>query len=321
MKMWTRWAGMLAAVALVGAGPVRMDTTTVRRALRRGQVAWLADRASQMIRANGDMPDAFAWYAAAMEVAACPQEAVDTFEMAIGSEWYENTSVYRHGNALRVLGREHEATELRWDYADPSGPPERIAGLLYNVMLDHLHAGQWADARETSETLSWTAPGVASTHGYLALSSALMNDQDEYLFQAFLTTRNGQQHFSADLAAMVAAIRDSDWDAAWLASERARRHGGMTPSLWAIQAEILRQDGQVDECLFHLGARRYALHTHPELLAAEVLCRADAGDVAGAAESQERLAQLFPHVPTSPFPRAVACSPCDGAQMGTRANQ
>ena len=203
--------------------------------------------------------------------------------------------------ALRHTGAQDAAAALRSEGLMRAGlTPPQEAMLWSAISADHLAAGDLDAAYEAA--MSGLAADPASPRPYVALAELALDqgDVEEAVIQLELAKRGRatprallhlEGRLALELESPVQAFREI------FILARSVMGGRLDPGMTALLVEARRRQGWAS------GARsvqeRESLMFnqelwHPALLATRALVRADAGDLAGAAETLARAQALYP---------------------------
>lgn len=293
---------VLAGVATAGPTGLAEDAFSVpigKRELmvRKRLTNQIYREADQLLSADPDDADGQSLRGVALAIEGWPSEALASFELAVGGDFYEKEGFRYHAESLRITGRGDEAAALRREFRMvPSPNPYGYIAIEANVVDDLHAAGQWDEALVAAERLLATDPGNSLVHSTVADLMWSLGFEDEALFQLFLVTGNGKRNFRyREVLARIAADGDLPEVAAKELAQ-ARKQRPRHPRIRAFQLAVQCELGVEEETLREFGYPRFANHGHPDLLAAEGECRARRGEVAQAQALADDLRLLFPEL-------------------------
>ena len=293
-----RLVGVLGVSMVVGVAHAqyrRSDVSAEERAIRRRNSAFLFQRADELYAEDPSNPDVHTMRGTAYALEGWPIDAAVEFELATGGDFYEKHAMHYHAEALRDLGRLHEAAALReeWRVVDQPNLYADIA-LEIHIVEDLRLAGAWDEGLDAVDVLLATAPGNVLVHAYAAHFFYDMGDLDEALFQLFLGARHTQNNHRYQEVLAVMAFDDGMLDETSARLVAALRQRPRYPRLRALQLRAWCDDGNTDQSLREAAYPRFANHVHPLLMASESRCHAQAGDIETARRLVDEMMMLYP---------------------------
>ena len=205
-------------------------------------------------------------------------EAVADFELAVGSDIYEQQGLERHADALRYTGHPQEAFELRKSAWLMTRTVNDAATMVVGMVDDLRFAGDLQAAEDWAWYLIGEVPQMEEAYAVaadVALDAGDLDEADQLLWMADLyghrvaRTRAARARMEMAHGDLKAAYEDVRFG-----RMRNRNH---LP--WAIQAETMRRQGYVIEALALLDSGHLPDKDRPDMMAARLAALASAGDL------------------------------------------
>jgi tetratricopeptide (TPR) repeat protein len=220
-------------------------------------------------------------------------DAIASFQMALGSEWYEEKALRPHADSLRATGALEEAIALRRQVVlQADAARERVAAGV-ELALDLRAAEDPAAAEAALYAVLSESPREEDAFALLAELALDRGDLEEAGYQLWMADRYGADRPWTRVAHAHLAIAEGDLDGALLYVNHGKKKGrDLSP--WALQAEILRRMGDPEGGLALLDSGFLGDQDRPELLSARIACLASAGQRDEASELARRAVSLYP---------------------------
>ena len=221
-------------------------------------------------------------------------DAAATFPLCQGSVRYELEGLILHADALRETGQPLSAAALRQSQR-VSATPQGELQLLIGIADDHMAAGM-LDAAEAHllEALSmypWSANVLAA----LAEVSWHRGDADTAAFYLWLIERHPQvRSIRAQLMRLRLLLDEGAYEEAEPMLRAARTSYPQSMRLVALEARLLRLQGDPGSSLALLSRRRWSYHERPDLMMEKALAYHAAGQPRLARELLDVLQRVYP---------------------------
>ena len=243
---------------------------------------------------NPDEPDLFAWLGIAVARAGAYAEALPAFELAVGSEIYDQQGIAFHADALRATGQPERAAALRRERLVDVDLEDDSALLWIGIAEDLEAAG---DLEGAWEAMSWAESVAPSSANMLAAKAELelqLGEPDEAAASLWLASLSGGGPGVRErLAGCRLARQEGDLAEASRALGRTGV-GHRKSRLGIYQAELLREAGAPARCLEMLDQPRFLDRERPIYLAVRMACAAEAGELAEAKTLRDHAMRIYP---------------------------
>jgi len=301
---------LLTAVGLLGLSSYahaqffRNDVSPLEKALRRRNTKDIFALADEKLAIDPDDADAQALRGAAFSIEGWPTEAVVSFELALGGDFYEQEGQRYHAEALRELGRGLEAAQLRRERRLVETPNQfAYIGIEANIVDDLRWAGAYYEAQEAAVELLATDPQNAIVHSTVAELAYELGDVDEAMFQLFLAARTSDRSYRYQEVLARITYDEGLLDASIEHSSRARKQRPWLARVRALQLTARCEVGEAADALIELDFPRFRNNGSPQVMAAEIYCRMRNGEEEVARALMSDLVLLAPNSQYTRFAR------------------
>lgn len=222
-------------------------------------------------------------------------DALPEFIFGQGSAQYEKDGIYEHANALRYLGRGHEAAELRLSRLVTESGEDDDLRIYTEAARDLRYAGDTAGAKALLDEVMALYPGAVlpiAVYGDILLDEGDVDGAYWHLFLANRITKNSPQVQILRVRLMLA---EGDLDGAMLVLNKLRRSYQRNEQIAALRAEALLMSGDPDTALAYLSLKRWARRGEPQLLSRRLRALHAVGEQAEAKLLMNHLLQVYPH--------------------------
>jgi tetratricopeptide (TPR) repeat protein len=305
VRMCAVLATLIAAVGLMGAGGSQPAYKTVMDLLRSGKLYRAHRAAVDEMTDNPDDSDLHAAYGAVLSKGGRYADAVDAFELANGSAWYEYRGIPYHASALAELGRSVEAAALRAEYTATQPHMDR-AGLNSGLasVTDHLEGGRPDLAVDLAREILLDFPNSPRSFAGLAEALVATGEIDEASWCLLRANALGNTNvFPIQMARIRWLIAMEEYGRAWELHSIIHRKRRLEIRAWADRLELLRLLGDLATCRATSKMKRYAWALDPHFHVQASLCESELGDMEAA---QGWIRSLLPAHAAHPMVRARA---------------
>lgn len=265
-------------------------------ALRSGASRVALAEIRKELKDNPDDADLHAWAGIAASRSGLFSDAITEFELALGSEVYDVHGISAHANALRVVGRGEEAAALREAQIAIQTREDDESQLWLGMVDDYRYAGDYGSAYDAAWKAISLAPGSGLAYAVLADLELDLGHDEEARYDLWIADRLGGNTVRSHVVRARMSIADGDLELAYLQlniNRLARRN----QILGAMQAEILRRQGDANGALGLLSMPRYTDKDQPYMMAEWMACYAQTGDLENARSLRARGLALYPTDP------------------------
>ena len=266
----------------------------ITRSLRQGQNRQAIKFARQALEENPDDNELFAAMGVGFTRTGYFGDAVGVFAFAEGGDTYESSGLEAHADALRYTGDADKAIKLRRQrlvHADIQSQRELV--VLLSLIDDHIASGDLYGAEDFALQALSLFPRSPVLHAYMALLYVCLGDMDTADFHQWMAER-AQPTLRGLLVEARRCLGEGNLRCAELAVQQGQKLRNKSVHLKAIQVEVLRQEGRLDEAMALLNQPKWRLQHYPDLRAAEVLVKWDNGQREESKELLDNLLDLYP---------------------------
>ena len=270
-------------------------------------IMWLADRGMhrqvlkqgrEVLASDPDNSDVHALMGMAEARLGNFGDAVAAFTFGEGAAPYETQGIHQHADALREVGQWDAAIDLRMGMLISGVLPVAQELVMYlSLVDDHLAAGDLGMAEDSVLHALGMRPRSPVAHAAMAEIRLAQGDARGAGFHLWMAGEDQQSTRGLRLRARL-ALAEGNLVAAneYVQIAIALRHSNLR--IRALQAELLRQEGRVNEAVALVEMARWRASEHPELMLARVRGWADVGRMAEARSCAARAAAVYPGHPT-----------------------
>lgn len=280
-------------LTLVGVVHAATPRTLASEAIRDGRPRRALQLSTARLQRAPDDPEAMATLAGAWSRTGHFADAAATFDLALGSSWYEDLGIESHADALRA-GASPEAARLHEERLAMGGlSTGREIRLHVDLVDDHRAAGDLISAQAAADAglaLTPRAPTLLAAEADILVDLGHLEAAEAALAQSLDAGPTLRAHL---VAARIALLRDQPFLAfEW--AEEGRRFRSQSLRLSAVRLEAMRRLDDQDGIDDVLGMLRVRYNDHPEIMAVKMRIHADRGERAALLELSERARQLYP---------------------------
>jgi len=226
-------------------------------------------------------------------------EALRDFERGEGSDFYEQTALRYHADALRETGDVEAAVALRESQLAVTALRKGVRFTQeHHLVQDLRFGGDLVEAHARAEELAAQYPHIASAWGTLAELQTDLGDTDGALISLHIGGQVGKRAHRQIGAAKLHLMRalGDEIGAAEAVAETGQRVGGRR-DYWSAYLDHQLEQGNAAYVLGMLDRKRFARNRSPALAALRVraLVELDETD-----EARERLLAVLADYPTHP---------------------
>lgn len=223
-------------------------------------------------------------------------EAVADFELALGSDVYEDQGLERHADALRYTGHPEEAFELRKSAWLMERKVNDATTMVVGMVDDLRYAGDLDGAEDWAWYLISEVPQMEEAYAVAADVALDRGDLDEAAELLWMADLYGHRVARTRAARARLELAYGDPKAAYEEVRYGRmRNRNHLP--WAIQAEAMRLQGYVVEALGLLDSGHLPDKDRPDMMAARLATLASAGDLSEARDLRRIALWTYPSNP------------------------
>ena len=266
----------------------------ITRSLRQGQNRQAIKFARLALEENPDDSELFAAMGVGFTRTGYFGDAIGVFAFAEGGDTYEASGLEAYADALRYTGEADKAIELRRErlvHADIQSQRELVVWL--SLIDDHIAWGDLYGAEESALQALSLFPRSPVLHAYMAQLYACLGDIDNADFHQWMAERT-QPTLRGLLVEARRCLGEGNLRCAEVAVQKGQKLRNKSVHLKAMQVEVLRQEGRLDEAMALLNQPKWRLHYYPDLRAAEALVKWDYGQHEESMELLENLLDLYP---------------------------
>lgn len=248
------------------------------------------------IAANPDDPNLQAYLGVINARIGRYAEAAVAFQLALGSEVYEEQGVERHADALRYTGHPEEAFELRRSVWLMTMNVNQAAPMVVGMVDDLRYAGDNEGAEDWAWYLISEVPQMEEAYAVAADVALDRGDLDEAGYLLWMADLYGHRVARTRAARGRLEMAYGDLKAAY-GEVRYGRMRNRNHLPWAIQAESLRLQGGAHEALALLDTGHLPDKERPDMTAARLAALASAGQLEEARELRRIALWSYPSNP------------------------
>lgn len=261
---------------------------------QRGMKRMMAAKARIALEADPDNIDLMSMYAINWARAGFYADAASAFQFCDGSPRYEQDGLILHADALREVGQPLSAVHLRQSQRIMAPQAEQL--LLLGIADDYMSAGMLDEAAEQLDEALWLFPQSANVLAALAEVSWLRGDTDAVTFYLWRIEHNPQMRsVRTQLVKTRLLLEEGAYEEASRILRAAREASPHSMRLVALDARLLRLQGDPQAALELLSRRRWSFHERPDLMMEKALAYHGTGQHSLAQELLDRLRRLYPH--------------------------
>jgi tetratricopeptide (TPR) repeat protein len=222
-------------------------------------------------------------------------DALPEFVFGLGSSQYERDGIYEHANALRFLGRGHEAAALRLSRLVTESGEDDDLRIYTEAARDLRYAGDMDGAKALLDDVMALYPGAVlplALYGDILLDEGDLDGAYFHLFLANRITKNSPQVQILRVRLMLA---EDDTEGAVMLLNKLRRSYQRNEEIVGLRAEAFLQAGDPDAALAYLNLKRWARRGDPQLLSRRLRALHGVGEHAEAKLLMDHLLWVYPH--------------------------
>jgi len=284
---------LLPMLTLVGAVQAAPPRTPASQAIKDGRPRRALQLSTARLQRAPDDAEAMATLAGAWSRTGHFADAAATFDLALGSSWYDDLGIEAHADALRA-GASPEAAHLheaRLGMGDLS--PGRTIRLYVDLIDDHRATGDLVSAQAAADAgLAQTprAPTLMAAEADILVDLGQLDAAEAAVAQSLDAGPTLRAHL---VAARIALLREQP-HLAFEWAEEGRRFRSQSLRLSAVRLEAMRRLDDQDGIDDVLGMLRVRYNDHPEIMAVKMRIHADRGERAELLELAARARELYP---------------------------
>ncbi len=233
--------------------------------------------ARRAVEADPDNAEAFAALGIAGSRATFFADAVAAFEFAESSQRYWTQGLGAHADALRYTGHGQEAAELRdLLLLDSSTSADARLTVMLGQVDDLRSVGDYEGAHSAAMAALSYRPNSPAVHAFLADLYLDLWEVDEAAFHLW-QARDAQENLRYWLVEARFSIYEGNLMAARRATDKALEMRRRSARVVALNAQVMRLEGLLDDAELVLNRDLVKLQEHPALQAARILVAHDRG--------------------------------------------